>query len=171
MAMIRWIGAEAMLQRIMLAALSLLIIAAAVPVVSEDQAHPVEHPYDTQADAHAEVEAALAEARTSGRRVLLDFGGNWCADCRVLSGVLESPAVKPWLAANFVTVLIDIGRLSKNLDIAGRWGVQVQDAPAVLVISPDGRLLNRNALSALTDARLLSPQAVVDVLNTYLAVK
>jgi thiol:disulfide interchange protein len=170
MVIIRGLCREGMLQRIMLAALSLLI-AAAVPVVSEDQPRPVEHPYDTKADAHAAVAAALAEAHATGRRVLLDFGGNWCADCRVLSGVLESPSVKPWVDANFVTVLIDIGRLSKNLDIAGRWGVQVQDAPTILVIAADGTLLNRNELSALTDARLLSPQAVVDVLNTYVVAK
>ncbi len=152
--------------RIVLAALSLLIVAAA-PLVPEDQARPVEHPYETKADAHAAVQAAFAEARSSGRRVLLDFGGNWCADCRVFSGVLEAPAVKPWVAAHFVTVLIDIGRLSKNLDIAARFGVQLQGVPTILVVSADGRLLNRGAVSALTDARLLSPQAVVDVLNTY----
>jgi thiol-disulfide isomerase/thioredoxin len=144
--------------------LLLLSAAAPRPVVGEDGVRPVERPYDTRADAHAAVAAALAAARASGRDVLMEFGGNWCADCRVLTGVLEAPAVKPWVDANFVVVLVDIGRLTKNLDIAARYGVKVEAAPAVVVVSPQGRLVNRGAAMALGDAGDMDPQKIVDLL-------
>src|SRR5215469_5747902 len=44
---------------------------------------PLPYPYDENADAAARLTKAFANAKASGRRVLVDFGGNWCADCRV----------------------------------------------------------------------------------------
>jgi thiol-disulfide isomerase/thioredoxin len=125
---------------------------------------PAPRPYDVNADAHAAVAAAFAEARRSGRRVLLDFGGNWCPDCRMLAGVLDDPVVKSWTDAHFITVMIDVGRFTKNTDIAARWGVQLHAAPTVLVVTPQGKLVNGDDVTGLADARSFSQQAVVDEL-------
>ena len=108
--------------------------------------------------------AALDRAHLNGHKVLLDFGGNWCLDCRMLAGVLDNPQVRRWTADHFEVVLIDVGRFNKNMDIAARWNVRVTAAPTVLVIAPDGRLLNRDDPYGLADARSLSSQAVVDLL-------
>jgi thiol-disulfide isomerase/thioredoxin len=153
-----------MRHRLIAAACLLLAAAAPLPKVTDDQAPPVEHPYDTQADAHAAVQTAFAQAKATGRNVMLDFGGNWCPDCRVLAGVLQAPVVKPWVDQNFVTVLVDVGRFKKNLDIAAQYGVKINAAPTVLVISPDGRVLNQGNVFALADARSMSAQAVVNLL-------
>jgi thiol-disulfide isomerase/thioredoxin len=150
---------------LIVAATALLLAAAApTPTVTPDQPKPVAAPYDTQADAHAAVDAAFAAARSSGRKVMIDFGGNWCPDCRALAGVLASPDVKPWLDQGFVTVMVDVGRFKKNLDIAAKYGVKINAAPTVLIITPDGKLLNGDKVFALADARYMSPQAVVDLL-------
>jgi thiol-disulfide isomerase/thioredoxin len=141
-----------------------LLLGAAAPVLPPGQATPAAHPYDEAADAHAAVAAAFAQARQTGRKVLLDFGGNWCPDCRMLSGVLDQPQVRPWLAENFVVVAIDVGRYTKNTDIAARWGVKLHAAPSVLVVTPDGRLINGDDVTGLADARSFSSQAVVDLL-------
>jgi thiol-disulfide isomerase/thioredoxin len=150
----------------LIAAAASLFLAAAgpLPQVTNDEAKPVAAPYDTQADAHAAVDAAFAAARASGRKVMIDLGGNWCPDCRALAGVLASPQVKPWVDQGFVTVLVDVGRFKKNLDIAEKYGVKINAAPTVLIITPDGKLLNKDAVFALADARSMSAQAVVDLL-------
>ena len=153
--------------RLLVAATALLLAAAAPPAVTPDQARPIATPYDTQADAHAAVSAAIAAARASGRKVMIDFGGNWCPDCRALAGVLASPEVKPWVDQGFVTVLVDVGRFKKNLDIAAQYGVKITAAPTVLIVTPDGKLLNKDNVFALADARYMSPQAVVDLLATW----
>jgi len=134
------------------------------PLAPSGPAIPAAHPYDETADAHAEVDAALAEAKRSGKTVLLDFGGNWCPDCRILAGVLQEKPVADWLSAHFVVVKVDIGRRTKNMDISTRWGVTVKGVPTVLMISPAGALLNGEDPYALQDARSLSSQAVVDLL-------
>ncbi len=143
------------------AALSLMAVS---PVVPAGQAVPVAHPYDEAADAHAQVDAALAEAKRSGRTLLLDFGGNWCPDCRMLAGVFQEKPVSDWMAQHFIVLTIDIGRRTKNMDISTRWGVTIQGVPTVLMISPDGKLLNKDDPYGLADARSMSTQAVVDLL-------
>jgi len=143
------------------AALSLMAVSPAVP---PGQATPVAHPYDEAADAHAQVDAALAEGKRSGRTVLLDFGGNWCPDCRMLAGVFQEKPVADWMAQHFVVLTVDIGRRNKNMDISQRWGVTIQGVPTVMMISPEGKLLNKDDPYGLADARSMSTQAVVDLL-------
>ena len=40
--------------------------------------------YPDPSQAKADLAAALKTAAATHRRVLLDFGGNWCGDCQVL---------------------------------------------------------------------------------------
>jgi thioredoxin 1 len=152
---------------LMMGAAMAATIETAPPTLAPGQATPVAAPYDTSADAHAQVDAAFAAARASGRKVVIDFGGNWCPDCRMLAGVLAQPQVKQWADSHFVTVMVDIGRRNKNLDIAQKYGVKIEGVPAVGVLTPDGRLINGGKVDALADARSWSQQAVVDLLATW----
>ncbi len=86
-----------------LAAVSLLVIVSdfvpgaqadmSAPTLSVAEAvnmpTPLPFPYDESADAMAAVDAALARAEESGKRVLIDLGGNWCGWCRLLAGVMD----------------------------------------------------------------------------------
>ncbi len=152
--------------RLPLLTLALLLAGAAAPVpkLGDTPCPPAAAPYDTEADAHAAVDAAFARAHANGHKVMLDFGGNWCPDCRALAGVLAAPAVAAWTADNYETVLVDVGRFKKNMDIAQRYGVKINAAPTVLVLTKDGKLLNQGKVFALADARYMSSQAVVDLL-------
>ena len=48
--------------------------------------------------------------------------GNWCGDCIVLANLMQLPEMKPFLAAHFEIVKVDIGRFDKNLQIPARFG-------------------------------------------------
>jgi hypothetical protein len=85
----------------------------------------------------------------------------------MLAGVLELPQVQSWSAQHFETVYIDVGRYTKNTDIAARYGVKLKAAPTVLLVTPDGHVLNADHVTALADARSMSAQAVVDLLATW----
>jgi thiol-disulfide isomerase/thioredoxin len=125
-------------------------------------AKPLAKPFDEQADAGPAVDAALARARVSGKRVLLELGGNWCPDCRVLGATLAVPAIKAFVGRYFEVVAVDVGRFNKNLDIPARFGLVKLDAvPTVLVLSKDGTLLNPTELIALGDARTMAPKEIV----------
>ena len=131
---------------------------------------PLPLPYDQNADAKAQVDAALAKAKASGKRLLIDLGGNWCADCRVFSGIIEAPEVHKWVDQHFEVVLVDVGRFNANLDIPARFGIQkLEAAPSILIVSPQGQLLNGGDIVALQDARSMTPQAVIDWLAKWAA--
>lgn len=161
-----------------LAALAFAVPALAAPpaphvsIGSIDQlAQPLPYPYDEQADAKAAVARAKAQAKREHKRLLIDLGGNWCGDCRVLAGILDLPELQPYLAKHFVIVSVDIGRYDKNGDIAGHYGIgRLQGVPAILAIDPvKDRLLNDGRLSALADARHMTPQALADWLAQWAA--
>ena len=137
------------------------------PQTGAAQPVPVATPYDEAADAAGEVGRAFAAARRSGRLVLLDFGANWCPDCRVLAGMMVEPAVASFLGAHFETVRVDVGRFDRNMDLARRYGVTIKAIPALLVLTPDGRLLDPDGTVALGNARSMTTQAVVDLLAAW----
>lgn len=158
--------------RFCLPIIALLMIAAApaaaprLPVASFEQLpKPLPLPYDEKADADRAVAAAKARAARSGKRLLIDLGGNWCLDCRLLAGTMDLPPLHAWLARRYEIVTVDVGRFDKNLQIPARYGItsRLAGVPAVLIVDPrTDRLVNRDSIAALADARSLSPQAVAD---------
>lgn len=145
-------------------------LAVGLPVPADlpsTQPVPDRHPYDTTADAHAQVDAAFAAARSSGRDVLIDFGANWCPDCRMLNGVMQMPTVKAWRDSRFETVMVNVDRFNVNMDVAARYGVTVKQIPTVLVLTPQGKLLDPDGTLALGNARAMSPQASVDQIAAW----
>ncbi|MTJ79739.1 MAG: thioredoxin family protein [Telmatospirillum sp.] len=137
---------------------------------SVDRIVPAAHPYDENADARMEVDQALERARANGHRVLVTLGGNWCPDCRVLGGAFALPALKTFIDSHFETVAVDVGRLNKNMDIPARFGVgKLAGVPTVLVLSPEGTLLNPSDLIALGDARTMSADAIASWLAQWVA--
>lgn len=160
-----------------LSAIALLAAAAAphgrapqVGIASIEQLpRPLPAPYNAGDDAHAQVEAALKRARASGKPVLIDFGANWCADCRVLAGVLELPELKAWVTQKFELIQVDVGRFNRNLDIPPRFSrTEFNAIPAVYVIDArTGKIRNPGAELALGDARTMTPQAIADWLAKW----
>jgi len=98
--------------------------------------------YPDPAQAGSDLAAALKTAAATHKRILLDFGGNWCGDCQVLDIYFHDPANKPILEANFVLVHINVGHMDENLDIAKRYRVPLdKGVPALAVLSERGKLL------------------------------
>ena len=98
--------------------------------------------YPVPAQAKPDLEAALRMAPTVHKRILLDFGGNWCGDCQVLDIYLHDPANHKLLTDNFVLVHVNIGHMDANLDIAQKYGIPLnKGVPAVAVLNEDGNLL------------------------------
>ncbi len=131
---------------------------------------PLPYPYDEQADAAAAVATARMQAKREHKRLLVDLGGNWCGDCRVLAAIMALPDLKPFLDRHFVIVKVDIGRYDKNGDIAAHYGVtgRLDGVPAMLVVDPvHDRLVNGGRLFALTDARHMTPQGLADWLAQW----
>jgi hypothetical protein len=131
---------------------------------------PLPYPYDEAAKADAQVARARARARKAHTLLLIDLGGNWCADCRILAGTMRLPEVKRFLGAHYTVVMVDVGRFDRNLQIPARYGIheKLAGVPALLIVEPrTDKLLNPGREAALADARHMTPQALADWLAQW----
>jgi thiol-disulfide isomerase/thioredoxin len=134
---------------------------------------PLPYPYDEALSAKA-TNAAVAKARARALKahklLIVDLGGNWCGDCRVLTGTLDLPEMKAFMARHYEVVDVDVGRFDKNLQVPGAYGIhhRLEGVPALLVVDPKtNRLLDPGRESALQDARGMTPQALADWLAQW----
>ena len=136
----------------------------------DDLAKPLPLPYDEAADADAAIAAARARARKTGKKLLIDLGGNWCGDCRVLAGIVRLPEVQAFVAKHYEVVAVNVGRFDKNGQVALHYGIKgrLEGVPAVLIVDPrTDKLLNAGHVTALSDARHMTPQALADWLAQW----
>lgn len=132
-----------------LAALSLALTAGCTTTLPAPPA-PEATLFEPAADGSQAFDAATARARASGRPLIVVLGANWCHDSRALAGWLETPRFRQLVSENFEMVFIDVGRPQagegRNMAIPARFGLsQLPSTPALLVIAPDGALLNRDS--------------------------
>jgi thiol-disulfide isomerase/thioredoxin len=131
---------------------------------------PLPYPYDETANADKVVARAMARARAAHKLLIIDLGGNWCGDCRILAATVELPELKAFVDRHFEMVTVDVGRFDKNLQIPARYGItqRLEGVPALLVIDPvTDRLVDAGHIAALADARHMSPQALADWLAQW----
>src|SRR5262245_66010595 len=63
---------------------------AATPAPAAAAAKPKTTVYDEAADAHAEVQKAVRAAKRENRRVLIQWGANWCNWCVLLANKMRT---------------------------------------------------------------------------------
>jgi thioredoxin 1 len=98
--------------------------------------------YPDPAQAKSDLAAALKQAAATHKRVLVDFGGNWCGDCQVLDIYFHNPENRRILESNYVLVHINIGHMDENVEIAKRYDVPLEKGvPALAVLSDTGKVL------------------------------
>jgi thioredoxin 1 len=98
--------------------------------------------YPDPSQAKADLAAGLKAAAQGHKRLIVDFGGNWCGDCQVLDIYFHNAQNRPILESNYVLVHINIGRMDENLDIAERFGIPVTlGVPALAVLGENGKIL------------------------------
>ncbi len=103
--------------------------------------YPHNHIYPETSQAQTDVQTALVEARQSHKRVILDFGGDWCPDCQVLNIYFGQSPNRELLDKYFLRVNVNIGHEDANLELAHRYGVPVQGVPALAVLDEHGKVL------------------------------
>jgi thioredoxin-related protein len=127
-----------MMLRASLVALVVLLCACAGPPV----AYEAVHHYDPARDASRDIEAAVAEAARSGKRVLLEIGGEWCIWCHRLDDFwAQNPDIAELLDANFVMVKINFSPENENEQVLSRYP-EIAGYPHFFVLEADGSLLH-----------------------------
>ena len=121
--------------------------------------------YPDPGQAKADLAAALKTAASTHKRVLLDFGGDWCGDCQMLDIYFHDATNLPILEANFVLVHVNIGHMDANVEIAEKYGVPLhKGVPALAVLDGNGALLYSQKTGEFEDMRHMESGAVTKFL-------
>lgn len=131
---------------------------------------PKNHIYDEAVDPKVDIAAGLKKAKAEHKRVILDFGGDWCGDCQVLDVYFHQAPNAALLDENFVLVHVFIGRMDKNLDIPAKYDVPLKKGvPALAVLDAKGKLLYSQTTGEFENMRNMDTSSVTDFLNRWKA--
>jgi thiol:disulfide interchange protein len=124
--------------------------------------------YSATADPKADIAAAIKKAKAEHKRIILDFGGNWCGDCQVLDIYMRQSPNSELLAKHFVVVHVDIGRFDRNVDVAEKYKVPIKKGvPALAILDSTGKLLFSQANKEFENMRNMQSSDVTDFLNHW----
>lgn len=114
--------------------------------------------YDPIRDPAADGRAAIALAKQSNRKVLIEVGGDWCSWCHVLDRFIKAnPEVNKRLYETFVVLKVNVSEENRNADFMaalpptmGYPHMYVADTSGAILHSQDtGEFLVRGGYSVI----------------------
>jgi thioredoxin 1 len=126
--------------------------------------------YPDPSRAASDIDAALRAASASHRRVLVDFGGDWCTDCKVLDAYLKQPENAALVARGYVVVHVNVGErgIDRNLDVAERYGIPLKKGvPALAVQDGDGKVVYSQRNGEFESMRSMDSNSVNEFLRKW----
>jgi thiol:disulfide interchange protein len=129
--------------------------------------HP-RHIYHYEANPTKDIAAAVTQARKQNKRIILDFGGDWCGDCQVLDLYFHQSPNAELLDQHFLLIHVDIGRYDHNTETAIKYKIPIdKGVPALAVLDSNGKLLFSQANKEFENMRNMTPQSVTAFLNQW----
>jgi len=126
--------------------------------------------YPDPAKAPSDIAAALVQAASSHKRVLVEFGADWCGDCKALEENFHRPENARLLTSGFVLVHVNVGYhgIDHNVDLAQRYGIPLnKGVPALAVLDSDGHVVYSQKNGEFESMRGMDPQSVNEFLTRW----
>ncbi|MEK6650706.1 MAG: thioredoxin family protein [Bacteroidota bacterium] len=151
---------------IMLAFLLLVLVAPA-----QDKAPATAEFYDIKYDAAAnpfrQLDAAKEEAAKSGKRILLDIGGEWCIWCHRMDDLFRANKdLSELLTKNYVIAKINVSMENKNEIFMAQFP-KVAGYPHLYVLEADGKLVHSQDTGQLEEGKDHSKEKVTEFLKKW----
>jgi thiol:disulfide interchange protein len=124
--------------------------------------------YDESADGSKQIAEALALAGKDGKRVLLQFGANWCGWCHKLHSLFDTDKdIAARLKTDYVVVLIDVNK-GHNGQVDAKYGHPTKfGLPVLVVLDADGKQLTTKDSGELEEGNHHSPAKVMAFLEKW----
>ena len=120
---------------------------------TSDAAYVPVHVYDPTRNADLDIQAAVAEAQRTKKRVMLEVGGLWCIWCRIMDEFFEKhPDLLAFREKNFVMVKINMSEENKNAEVLSRYP-KVSGYPHIFVLDGEGKLLHSQDTAELEEGK------------------
>jgi|SRR5690348_4179010 len=126
--------------------------------------------YPPVAQAAGDIDAAIKQAAAEKKRVLVDFGGDWCTDCKILDINFRRPENAELLKARYVVVHVNVGNrgIDENFAIAERYGIPLKKGvPALAVLDAKGKVVYAQKNGEFESMRSMDPASVHEFLDRW----
>ena len=125
--------------------------------------------YDPKADAVAQIDSAISEAKERGKHVVLQVGGSWCPWCvRLHKFLTDDMELRRRVTEDYVWVQIYYGKENKNEKALSRLGdLRGYGVPVLVVLSPVGEVVHIQNTGELEEGEGYSKARVLEFLDRY----
>ncbi len=123
--------------------------------------------YDESLDGTKQVADALALAKKENKRVLIQFGANWCGWCHKLHRLFDTDKeVSGELKANYLLILVDVNK-GHNEALLKKYGADHLGLPSLVVLDSSGKHLTTQDTGQLEEGDHHSPAKVMAFLKQW----
>jgi thioredoxin-related protein len=123
--------------------------------------------FEPARDAARDVAAAVTLAKSQGKHVIVDVGGEWCSWCHILDRfIANDPDVSALIGERYVWVKVNYSKENKNEAFLSRWP-KVAGYPHLFVLDGDGKLLRSQDTAPLEAGKSYDKTKVLAFLNRW----
>lgn len=115
------------------------------------------NPWPLRSDAQLDsvIEAAKKQATSESKMVLLDFGAEWCPDCREVVRLSGEGEAKKVIDAKYVPVHVNVGRFDRHAALIATH--KVKKIAKLVVMKPDGEVVAQTTLEPISNKSGMTP--------------
>jgi thiol:disulfide interchange protein len=123
--------------------------------------------YDPGRNADRDITEAIAEAQNTGKRILLEVGGDWCHWCHIMDDYFDKhPKLAASRDSNFITVKINFSPQNENEKVLSKYP-KIPGYPHLFVLDTNGKLLHSQFTGELEQEESYNLQKFTDFLNKW----
>lgn len=100
------------------------------------------HEYDPKRDVEKDLQATIAEAKRTNKRILLEVGGLWCSWCKLMDNYFVAHKdLLEFREKNFIMMKVNFSPENENKTFLSKYP-EIQGYPHIYVLEPDGTFLH-----------------------------
>lgn len=128
---------------------------------------PVREKFDPTRNAAQDLADTISQTQKSGKRIVLDVGGEWCIWCRRMDiFILQNADLKKLVEENYVWLKINMSPENENKPFLAAYP-SAPGYPHLYVLEKDGTLLKSKDTSELEEGKSYNLQKFTDFLQNY----
>lgn len=123
--------------------------------------------FDPKRDPKADLQEAVTKASSSGKRIILDVGGEWCGWCVYMDKYfLENPGLAKLRDDNFVWIKVNMSPENENKEFLAAYP-EATAFPHLYVLDEAGKFLHSQETGSLESGKGYNLQAFTAFLKKW----
>lgn len=126
-------------------------------------------PYNPTANAKADINAAIQQAKKTGKHVILMTGGNWCSWClRFNKMIVKDSQLDSAVNANYIFYHLNHSKENTNADILAQYGYpQRFGFPVFIVLDGNGNRIHTQNSAYLEEGKSYNKAKIMEFFDNW----